>query len=320
MSIRLAANLATPGYGLRDEDLDEITIMDKLRDISGRYSQALGFIQKQFDTKTRIRILEFSRFSGADKNAQARYNAFVDAERHLFYSYVHSNDNSCTIFLHAGFRGRPKELQNLLLPHEFAHHYQWQTERFPFIAPKGCAKELLPQFADCYDIGPGKGPAYIDRILLDEDGVDVFQDFNERASDYICERILKQKGFQKGILDQYKTVKPADPASKDLAPHLSEIQRRYVRRLVLYDSAERNNMLTSMFPNNQNVTDLLKKEKDRVIKLNAIFATAEVAYEAIVDMMKKTDYLSLKNVSTMIAFVKNSARLLNIETRTTESW
>jgi hypothetical protein len=320
MSIQLAANLTTLGYGLKDEDLDEIISMDKLRDISSRYSQALSYIQKRFDTKTRIRILEFDRLSGVDHNGQAWYNALIDANRHLFYSTVHSNKNCCTIFLYGSFRGRSKELQNLSLPHEFAHHYQWQTEHFPLIVPRGCPKELLPQFADCCEVGPGKGEVYIDGLLLDEDSVDTFHDFNERASDYICERLLRQKGFTKGILDKYKSGIIADPASKDQAPYLSELGRRYVRRLALYDSAERDDMFTSLFPDNQDVTDILRKERDRVIRLNTVSATAEAAYDAIVDMLRGTDYLSLKNVPTLVSFIKSTMKLLDIEIRTREPW
>lgn len=170
MSIELAASLTTLGYGLKDEDLNEIIRMENVRDISDRYSQARSLIQKQFDIKTRIRILEFDRSSGVDATARVWYNAFIDSDRHLMYNTAYSNKDCCTVFLYAGFRGKPKELQNRGLPHEFAHHYQWAIERFPFIAPKGCPKELLPQFADCYDVGPEKGTAYIDNVLFDEEG------------------------------------------------------------------------------------------------------------------------------------------------------
>lgn len=132
--------------------------------------------------------------------------------------------------------------------------------------------------------------------------------------------MLKEKGFCKGILDQYKAPKIVDPASKNVVPFASEIQRRYIRRLALHDVAERHELLESIFPNDKRVTELLKKEKERIIKLNAIFPMAEAAYDATVDMMKKRDYMSLKNVSNMISFIKNSMKLLNVEIRTAESW
>lgn len=320
MSIPLASSLTTLGYGLKDEDLDEIIIMEKMRDVSNRFTYALDLIKKRFNTSTRIRLIEFDRFSGVDEDAQAWCNALIDVERHLFYSTLYSNKDCCVIFVYSKHRKKPKVLQERLLPHEFAHHYQWQTEGFPFIEPKGCRRELLPQFADCHDFGPENGTTYIDNALLENNCVRVLKDFIERVSDYVCEMTLKQKGFWKGILNEYKAGRIEDPAASKYVPYASEVQKNYIRRLALYDVVEWEAMLTTAFPNKQIVNDLLKVEKERVIRLNRNFENAKSAYNAIIQMFSRTDYSSLKDVSKMIAFIKSAMQLLNIEIRTTESW
>lgn len=112
MSVPLAASLTTLGCGLKDEDLDEIIVMEKMRDVSSRYSQALTIIRKRFSAGTRIRVIEFDRLSGVDSNTQAWLNALVDVNRHLSYSYIHSNRDCCSLFLYAGFKGKPKICRN----------------------------------------------------------------------------------------------------------------------------------------------------------------------------------------------------------------
>jgi hypothetical protein len=211
-------------------------------------------------------------------------------------------------------------MQERLLPHEFAHHYQWQTERFPFIEPKGCPKEQVPQFADCYDFGPEKGTVYVDETLLDEGCYPTLKDFIERVSDHICEMILKQKGFWKGILNEYKAGRIGDPAAEKYVPYSSEVLKKYVRRLALFDAAEWEAMLATAFPDEQNVNNLLRSEKEKILQLNRGFQNAKGAYDTITNLISKTDYLSLKDVSKMIAFIKKGMKLLNIDIKTTESW
>lgn len=320
MSVELAESLVTLGYGLKSEDLDEIIVMERLRDVSSRFAQALSLIGKQFISTTRIRIIEFDRGSGIDKDANAWFNALADSDRHLYFSTIHSNKDCCVIFLYAHFQRKPKVLQERLLPHEFAHYYQWQTERFPFLVLKGCPKELVPQFADCYDFGPEKGLVYVDETLVDENCFLTLRDFIERESDYICEMILKQKGFWKGILNEYKAGRIEDPAVSKWALYLNEAQKKYVRRLAMYDAAEWEAMLSTAFAAEPTVQTLLRVEKEKMLHLNRDFGNVKTSYDAITHMILRTDYLSLKDVSKMIEFLKNGMKILNISIKTTESW
>ena len=79
-------------------------------------------------------------------------------------------------------------------------------------------------------------------------------------------------------------------------------------------------MLTTAFPDEQNVNNLLRSEKEKILQLNRGFQNAKAAYDTITNLISKTDYLSLKDVSKMIAFIKKGMKLLNIDIKTTESW
>ena len=137
MSIRLVEPLVTKGFGLKDEDLDEIIRMDRLHDISSVYKEELKQILTAFSCHCRIRLLEFDELSGCDEIDNAWYNALISGQRHIFYSHLHSNKGTCVVFLYSNRAREENTFRKRTLLHEFSHHYQWAIDDFPCLIPKG---------------------------------------------------------------------------------------------------------------------------------------------------------------------------------------
>lgn len=324
MSVSFTVPFVTIGYGLKDEDLDEIIRMERLNDISQVFSESIEFINNRFESKTRIRIIEFSEISGVDIDSNEWFRSLVSAQRHLFYSHLHSNKDSCVLFKYAGLNFDRELFEKRLLPHEFAHHYQWESQNFPCLVPKGAPNYYLPQFTKAFEVGPGKGSVYIDNALLIQVPQIVVKDFCERVSDSVCEGILREKGFEEGIMDEYVEQGKHDPA-KDYLPQVragpeDAILVRYVRRLFLLDEAEWNVLLSQAFPKNQALKSRLRNATKLVMKLNKKYIKAKHVFNRVHDVIQETDYRSFKKPEKAVNYIKQVMKLLNVEIRTTESW
>lgn len=321
MSLRLTVPLVTTGYGLKDEDFDEIIRMDRLRDISKPFSKSIQLVEDAFGSKARIRLIEFNEASGVDMESNAWYRTLIFAQKHLFYTHLHSNRDCCVLFKYTGLTIKRELFEKRYLPHEFAHHHQF-TSQYPCFLPKGSPRELFPQFARVREIGPRLGAVYIDNTLLDDKPVMIIKDFCERVADSICEGIIIEKGFAEGILDEYKEKRCQDPAKNYPRQLRSQIavEIRYMRRLVLLDAAEWNAILSKIYRGDMAVKRLLVYEKKWAIHLNKRYSKAKHAFKKIREILLKTDFRSFKEEKNTVGYIKRVMTLLGIRIRTKESW
>lgn len=322
----MSASYTTPfvidGYGLREEDLNEIIIMERLKDISQGFSRDIHKIQEKFDSKSKIRVIEFNELSGADVNSNSWFRRLIFARRHIFFNTISSNKDCCVIFFYAGRDKKDKMLSERFLPHEFAHHFQWASEGFPCLLPKGTPKKFLPQFAKCYEIGPKVGSVYVDNIFLDDNLIFLIKDFSERIADFVCEGILKEKGFRKGYLEEYCLDRNRDPAKNfpiQLRPKLATAIR-YMRRLALRDAAEWHAILRLAYPNDRTLKKMLDYDRKYVLHLNKKYGKAKRAFKQIYEISLNTDHNSFKNVRNAVRYIKEIMDLLGIIVKTKESW
>jgi len=324
MSLSFVIPLVTKGYGLKDEDFDEIIEIERLRDLSKVLSGTIKTTQREFGSNIRIRIIEFNELSGANADSNKWFRTLIGAMRHMFYSHLHSNKDCCVLFKYAGYDMRKELVKKRTLLHEFAHHYQWATLGFPMFLPKGSVevKEMNPQFTKCYGIGPSEANVYIDALLLDHNPISLIKDFSERISDFVCEGTLIEKGLKEGILEEYHKKRRHDPA-KDypaLARHKFPVIMRYVRRLALFDAAEWHAILKHAYPNDQSFKKDMVYDKKHVIRLNKKYPKAKHAFRKIHEISLTTDYKSFKELKNAVNHIKQALNLLNIEIRTKEKW
>lgn len=308
------------GYGLREEDLNEIILMERLNDISKKFSRIIEKTQTRFNSEVKIRIIEFDELSGATLDSKLFFRRFIHGQRDIFYTHVHSNRDCCVIFCYGGYAKNPKLLSERILPHEFAHHYQLVSQRFPCFLPKGTPKELAPQFARYYEIGPKIGSVYIDSIFLDGKFISLIKDFSERIADFICEGILREKGFREGLSEEYSEIygDHIDP-EKDF-PTLTNAGIQYLRRLSLRDIAEWHALLDLTYPDDQTLKKILAYDKKWIISLNKKFGRAKKAFNEIYNISLNIDFKSFKHIGNAVDYIKKITDLLAIMVRTKEKW
>lgn len=324
MSLPLVIPLVTKGYGLRNEDFDEIIEIERLRDVSKKLPETIKTTQREFDSNIQIRIIEFNELSGANADSNTWFRTLIGAKRHMFYSHLHSNKDCCVLFKYASYDMSKEIVKKRTLFHEFAHHYQWTALGFPMFLPKGSVevREMNPQFTKCYGIGPLEANVYIDALLLAHNPIFLIKDFSERISDFVCEGILIEKRLKEGILEEYQKERGHDPA-KDypaLARHKFPVMMRYARRLALFDDAEWQAILKHAHPNYQSFKKDMVYGKKHVIRLNKKYPKAKHAFRKIHEISLTTDYKSFKELKNAVNHIKQALNLLNIEMRTKEKW
>jgi len=322
MSLPLVVSLLTKGYGLRDDDFDEIIRMDHLKDVSSKFSKEIHSIQEIFNSKCRIRLIEFNEFCGSNEDANKGFNLLIFGQRHVFYSHIHSNKDCCVVFLYSGKSQAESNLfRKRTLPHEFAHHFQWAAAGFPCLLPKSTPEGLLPQFAKFHAVGPKIGSVYIDGALIENFLITVIKDFSERISDFICDSLLLEKGVTEGFMDEYKTLRNRDPAkafpiqARSIAP----LHIRYSRRLCLRDVAEWQAFLHSYCDRDPDVKNMMDYDKRWVIRLNKDFVNSKDSFNRIYEITRTTDYNSFKEVTKATDYLRQVMHLLNIGINTDEN-
>jgi len=322
MSLEFVVPLITEGYGLRDEDLNEIILIERLNDVSKKFSGAIRRIQDKFDSKARIRLIEFSELSGSTPDSKLWYSRLIHGHRHIFHSHVHSNKNCCVLFYYAGCTKDRTLLNKRVLPHEFAHYYQWASQGFPCLLPRGIPKEFVPQFAKYGEIGPRTGQVYIDNMFLDDKPFTVIKDFNERISDFVCEGILREKEFnhqyKEGFLEEYREDRNRDPAKGFSI--LGKAVVTYMRRLALRDVAEWHALLHLEGLDDESLQGMLVYDKKWITRKNKKYDKAKKAFNEIYKISLNSDFSSFKHVRNAVSYIKTTTDLLGIEIRTKEKW
>lgn len=323
MSIDEVLPFITKDYGLKDEDLNEIAERENLRDISRKFSSGIDNTLHEFGTKQRIRILEFGENSGSTTKDRISFASLVHAEKNIFYSHLYSNKDCCVFFLYSGHKIKDEELFNCrVIPHEFAHHYQFTEANFPCLLPHGVPHVYRPQFALVHEIGPKIGEIYVGNLLLKDGLLSFFKDFSERISDFVCEGILIEKGFTEGLLEEYREI-----AKNDLTKVISmsdpnyRAAIRYVRKLALRDEAEWQSLIHSIFAGKlDSLQGELMYNMKRVLKLNGDYAGRKRAFREIYNISTEMNYESFREASVAVDYIKQISSLLNIEIRTKENW
>ncbi len=321
MSIPYVSPFVIEGYGLKEEDLNEIIAIERLKDTSKRFSKTIQTIQEKFDSENKMRIIEFNELSGADANSDLFFKNLIFSYTHIFFNTINSSKDCCVVFFYAGHGKSDKTLSERILPHEFAHHFAWASEGYPFLMPQGTPRHLIPQFADCYEVGPKIGTIYIDNLFLDNNMI-IIKDFFERIADFVCEGILREKGFWKGMLEEYQAMGHQDPAKKYgmLFDPKFKAAVRYARRLALRDVAEWHAILELAYPNDPNLKNRLNYDRKRVLHLNKKFGGAKHAFKKIYEISLGTNHNSFKDVRNAVTYIKEVTDLLGIDIRTKESW
>jgi hypothetical protein len=313
--------LVTRGYGIKDEDLDEFLPRENLRDISKNYSLELAEIQKKFSVKDRIRIIEFDERSGSNQYSNAQYREMISEEFDIAYCGPYSNRDCCVIFLYAGFNQKQKRLlPGRILPHEYAHHFQFARAGFPCIQSRKMPKEVFPEFVTNFGIGPEKAELHIDGTNLPT-GIEFWiKDITERISDFVCERILLKINFSEMLLDQYHLDTRIDPMSRFMHVQIPPPVQKYMKRLSLVDEAYWQSLLCKTYSDVSSFKHELEYNKNWVLKLNKDFQKGKQTFGEVLNSANSTDCNEFKKVERVVDYVKWLALLLDIEIVTAEKW
>ena len=292
-----------------------------MKDVSANFVSGIENVQKKFNSDIKIRILEFSENSGSNYEANRIFNYFINSEKHVFYTHIFSNRDCCVFFIYSNYKiVDMQRFNNRTIPHEFAHHFQF-VQGFPCLLPKGVPIEGYPEFADVKTIGPKVGEVLIDGLLLKHGLLSFFKDFSERISDFICESILIEKGFTEGYIEEYRELNKND-LTKTIPKSIPEYTCaiRYMRRLMLRDEAEWQQILNRIYPNNPQVNNELAYNLRKLLKQNNELPQRKQAFKKMLDIISKTEYTAFKEIKPALNYIKQMARLLNIEIKTDEKW
>jgi hypothetical protein len=115
MSINSVPDIVRQGWGLEEEDLDRIIRIERLRDVSQKFSNQIAiprrFLKHLFPEKEKYFILD---------PCQTRVYVIL-----VYDSIGESKLKSC----------------KRILPHEYAHHVQFAHESFPFLIAREVDEE-----------------------------------------------------------------------------------------------------------------------------------------------------------------------------------
>lgn len=321
MSAATVVPFVTKGYGLSDEDLDEVILRENLKDISPLFVSAIKNTQERFKTNIRIRVLQFNRNSGSDYQSRKNFNLLANSEKNVFYNHLFSNRDCCVFFMFSDYSPQNIELfNNRIVPHEFAHHFQF-VNGFPCFLPKGCPSQYFPEFARVELIGPHNGEVFVDGLIVDDCRISFFKDFSERIGDLVCENLLIEKGFTEGLKEEYKELSQQDlrktiPKSFPNYNHII----RYMNRLWLRDEAEWHEILKRVYHNDSQLDLQMKYGFKKVMKANKELGKRKAAFREIVEITARTHYTAYKEVDHALDYIKRVSNLLNLEIRCNENW
>lgn len=305
MSIAAIAPLITRGYGLSDEDLDEVIPRENLRDISSLFASAIKNTRERFNTSIRIRVLEFSRASGSDLQGRKHFNVLANAKKNVFYNHLFSNRDCCVFFIYCNYKPQNAKLfNNRIVPHEFAHHFQF-VNGFPCFLPNGCPPQYFPEFAKVELIGPQNGEVFVDGSLVGDCRPTFFKDFSERIGDLVCESLLIEEGFTEGIKEEYLELSKQD-LRKTLPKSLPSYNHviRYMGRLWLRDEAEWHELLKRVYKNDSQLHLQMRFNFKKVMKDNKELAQRKTAFREIVEITAKNHYTIYKEVNNVLTYIK----------------
>jgi hypothetical protein len=320
MSVDAIIPFITKGYGLKSEDLDEVIPRENLRDNSQRFSTEIQEVLKKFSSSDRIRMIEFNEFSGSSRETNKFLNTMIADGRNMFYLPLYSNRNCCVILVYSAFHPDNRLLSCRLLPHEYAHHFQFSKESFPCILPKGIPSELYPEFTVNYSIGPATGRISIDNDLVDVSPQVLFKDLTERISDFICEKILLEKGYTEMLIDEYRIDCSHNLLQRFAHISLPETLKKYIRRLALFDEANWQSILNQLFPDNILLKNELKRCENRILRINKDYKKRRRAFNELHELFYYANYRGFKKLDAVVDCTRKILIYLGIKVISDEKW
>jgi len=320
MSIKSVPYLVKNGWGLEEEDLNRIIRIEKLEDVSHKFSDQIKTITEKFGSLSRLRILAFDKESGIDSDSKKMFMSLILAERDVFYHAGFSNKECCVVLIFKSKGELVLKSFKHILSHEYAHHIQFSHECFPYYIYKRSPRLWVPPFVACYEVGPEIGSVSIDGLPL-PDLHTIVQDSNERISDIICEGLLRQKDLVADFLEyfQHDIALREDPASLPQYTSHPNI-KRYIRRLALRDNAEWGATIQLAYPKNSNVCKVISQGKKLAVRLNKKYPKASQVHNEIFNLCINTDFHSFKNPEKAVSYTKKVMDLLNMKIKTKEKW
>lgn len=309
--------MAKNGWGLEDEDLDDIIKIENLKDVTQRFSDQIKTIIERFGSVSHLRIVAFNEQSGVDRHSKSIFRLLIQAGRDVNYNSLLSNKECCVILIYPTSAEPSLKSYGHILCHEYAHHFQFAYAGFPYYIVKQLLPEPVPPFAKPSEIGPEVGSVFVDDLRL-PDLHTVIHDSIERISDIICEGLLREKNLIIDFLEwfQHKVALYKDPTVRFRQPVL----KRYVERLVLRDNAEIGATVRLAYPNNDDVTMVISQGKKFAIRLNKKLPKASKVHDEIFNLCVNTDFQLFKSPEKVVNYTKKVMDLLNIEIKTSENW
>jgi hypothetical protein len=140
MSINSVPDIVRQGWRL-EEDLDRIIRIERLRDVSQKFSNQIKPVVDAFRARSRMRVIAFNEQSGIDRDSKAIFEAFISGEREVFYIGPLSNRECCVILVYDSTGESKLRSYKHTLPHEYAHHVQFAHESFPFLIAREVDEE-----------------------------------------------------------------------------------------------------------------------------------------------------------------------------------
>lgn len=312
-----------PGYGLEKKYLNHLITKFRLKDVTGKFYPVIRDIPKRFKSSAKIRILQFD-----EKSARA-FKARIFSGHNVFHNSLMSNKECCVVLVNKYFREPRLISKEYTFPHEFAHHYQWTTDGFPLLIPKGAPIKTVPPYVNSFRFGPKIGTAVLDGYPLPTIDVHIFlKDIYERISDLICERLLIEKNYKKGFLELYKRErKKPIPLFEELpliqkmmGDQYAEDYVRYVHRLMLLDAIQIQACVELTNLKTPSLTKMFREDKQKVILLNEGFPTASQVFEKLLSMFLKVDYRMFRDPKVTVQYIKTVYHMLNFQIKTSEKW
>jgi hypothetical protein len=283
------------GYGLPDEALEEYARQIPEIKVPGQEE-----VPARFGHEGRIRIFELT--------PRDPFYSLLDVPDRpsVHFNLYLSNKKNCVIQVH-----RPQENLEEVLPHEFAHLYQF-LEGFPLLVPR-CIRDPppLPGYV-CVSgrIGPKKGFFYLDGMIwepLNEwDSMGILCDFTERVGDFICECIIQEKGFEEAY-HRYPSRAKVNPV-----PLYPPLYRRYRCRLSIMDVAALEAEFNTFYPDRE-IPHCIKAAREEVLGLDP--KSGETIYRRVVELWRGLDYRSLRAPSRFESFVFSLMGAVGLEIR-----
>jgi len=140
MSINSVPDIVRQGLGL-EEDLDQIIRIERLRNVSQKFSNQIKPIVDAFRARSRMRVIAFNEQSGIDHDSKRAREVFISGEREVFYIGPLSNRECYVILVYDSIGESKLRSYKQILPYEYAHRVQFAHESVPFLIAREVDEE-----------------------------------------------------------------------------------------------------------------------------------------------------------------------------------